>query len=169
MVGIAFAGTTTADTAGTGTSGTGDTDGRLVLVSGRDDHGLLATPTISLTDAPGSDRPTGTVADGTLAEAINSKAEWLRITTVEGPAHTGWINDYYLRGVLHVSGPTPTCRSRVAGRLLPAGAQAIVLDVNASRARIRTQRPPAVEGWVPREHLHELPPRGDHCTTESRH
>lgn len=138
-------------------------DGRLVLVSGHDDHGLLAQPTVDLVDAVESARVVGRVADGTFAKVTDSHGEWLRITTTEGVAVSGWVNDYYLRGVLHVSGPRPDCRSTVGGRRLPAGEQAVVLEITDSQVRIRTLRDPVTDGWVGRRYLAELPPRTRTC------
>lgn len=139
---------------------------RLVLVSGKDDHGLVAEPLVTLTRRIGAGPVTGSVPDGTLAEVTGTRGEWLHVTTAEGPTRTGWVNDYYLRGTVHIGGPPPHCRSRAAGRLLPAGEQAMVLDLRGSSARVRTVREPHTEGWVPRKHLAELPPLGHHCATE---
>lgn len=140
-------------------------DSRLVLLSGKDDHGALATSVVTLTQDVDGGPSAGAVRDGTLARVTAARGEWLHVTTVEGPHRSGWVNDFFLRGVLHLGGPPPQCRSRVAGRLLAAGEQVEVLELRSATARVRTLSRPRTEGLVPRRYLAELPPRDARCRT----
>lgn len=130
----------------------------LVLVSGRDDHGELASADVPLYSAAGGHEPVGRVRDGTLARVVAVEGTWLQVRTVEGPPLEGWLDDFYLRRQLHLLGPGPTCRVRVGAHLLAAGEQAVVLEVSGDRARVALVRPP-VDGWVPRADVREIPPR----------
>lgn len=140
----------------------------IVLVSGRDDHGLLAEPTIGLSEAP-EGATKSRVGDGTLVFVIATRGEWLEVRTLEGPSAQGWVNDFYLRGVVHLFGRSAGCavrgRSRPGGPIalaFPGGSQAELLAVarvgGRSWVRVRAladQR----EAWVPREVVSELPDR----------
>lgn len=131
--------------------------GRVVLVSGRDDHGELADAQVVLTAAPASERRTGTVADGTLVRVLAARGEWLEVRALEGRPVRGWVNDYYLRGALHLVGPAPACAVRLGDAQLPAGQPATVLAVRSRTVRVRTLDG-ASTGWVPRTSVRELPP-----------
>ncbi|HEX6499411.1 MAG TPA: SH3 domain-containing protein [Micromonosporaceae bacterium] len=133
------------------------TEYHLVLVSGRDDHGLLATPQVVLRDRPGDGAPVGRVPDGTLARVVATRGTWLEVRTAEGPSVDGWVDDFYLRGVVHLVGPAPTCAVTLDGRSLPAGEQAVVLDLRGGRARVRVARTGRT-GWVDRASVQELAP-----------
>lgn len=137
--------------------GPGGTDRRLVLVSGRDDHGLLATARVPLKEGPGGGRPVAQVKDGTLARVVSTQGTWLEVRTVEGRRVQGWVDDFYLRGRVHLVGTPPSCRVRVGGHRLAAGEQAIVLDVRGRQARVRVARTGRT-GWVPRSAVQELAP-----------
>jgi len=138
------------------------TDGRLVLVSGRDDHGLLTRRTLPLRARPVDGPTVGRVANGTLARVVDGEGQWLEIETVEGPVRRGWIDDFFLRGVVHLVGPEPSCKPRIDGRRLDAGEQAVVLGLRNGAAKVQTVNDPQVMGWVPRRHVQELPP-GSGC------
>ncbi|WP_323101416.1 hypothetical protein [Intrasporangium sp. YIM S08009] len=137
----------------------------LVLVSGRDDHGELASPDVAVFSAPGGSRPVGEVRDGTLARVVALEGTWLHVRTLEGPRVEGWVDDFYLRREIHLVGAGPTCRATLGGHLLAAGEQAVVLDVRDGRARVQVARGSAT-GWVPRAAVHELAPR-EGCGTDA--
>ncbi|MFC4150442.1 SH3 domain-containing protein [Micromonospora mangrovi] len=137
-------------------------DGRLVLVSGRDDHGLLAVERVALRDRPAADAAeVGQVPDGTLARVEEVRGSWLRVRTVEGPPTRGWLDDFFLRGGVHLVGPPPTCAVPFGGGTVPVGEQAVVLDLRADRAEVRINRTGATD-WVDRAVVREIPP--ERCT-----
>lgn len=139
-----------------GNTGSGG-DGRLVLVSGRDDHGLLATAQVTLREHPGGGAPIAKASDGVLARVVSAKGTWVEVRTVGSPSVQGWVDDFYLRGTVHLTGPSPTCRVRLGGQWLPAGEQAVVLDVRGAQARVRVART-GQSGWVARTAVRELAP-----------
>lgn len=132
-----------------------DGRGRIVLISGRDDHGLLASPRVSILSEPEGARAVGTVGDGTLARVVGSRGEWLQVRSAEGPPVRGWVNDYYLRGLVRLVGPAGACRVRVGTRDHPAGAPARIEKVRGGRVFIRVA---GDAGWLPRNHVAELAP-----------
>lgn len=71
--------------------------GATVLISGRDDHGLVRQPVVALQRSPEDHRVTASVADGTFAVVLDERASWLRVRTVERTPQEGWVNDFYLR------------------------------------------------------------------------
>lgn len=132
--------------AGCGGSGGEASEREILLVSGRDDHGLLAQRVVPLTREPDTEGgASATVADGTLVRVVATRGEWARVKTLEGPRAEGWVNDFYLRGTVHVCTPT-----------LPRSTQAEILALDFGRARVRTLTDPRVV-VVPRESLSELP------------
>ncbi|MFU8850128.1 SH3 domain-containing protein [Micromonospora sp. SL1-18] len=138
-------------------------DGRLVLVSGRDDHGLLATERVPLRDRPAAEAAaTGDVPDGTLARVVEVRGTWLRVRAAEGPSAEGWVDDFFLRGGVHLVGPPPTCAVPFGDGTLPAGEQAIVLDLREDHAKVRINRTGDTD-WVGRSLVRELAP--DRCGT----
>jgi len=123
---------------------------QILVVSGRDDHGLLAQERVALSHAPdGSGSADGhgphEVADGTLVRVVESRNEWIHVETLEGPRTDGWVNDYYLRGVVHV------CADGV-----PRSAQAEIVSVGDDGVRERTLISPH-EAVVPSAAISELP------------
>ncbi|MCI4062101.1 SH3 domain-containing protein [Micromonospora sp. R77] len=166
---LALAGTTAGIGGGAASARPGPVatgDGRLVLVSGRDDHGLLADERVTLRDRPAADGTgTGRVPDGTLARVEEVRGTWLRIRTVEGPPTRGWLDDFFLRGGVHLVGPPPTCSVPFDGGTLPAGEQAVVLDLRAARVKVRINRTGATD-WVDRTVVREIPP--DRCAPIGR-
>ncbi|MGH8968763.1 MAG: SH3 domain-containing protein [Actinomycetes bacterium] len=142
-----------------------DGTGRIVLVSGRDDHGLLASATVGLVAGPGSTKAVDEARDGTLVQVVRTRGEWLDVRTVEGRQARGWVNDFYLRGVVHLVGPAPSCRIPLAGHDHPAGQQAIIEAVEPGRVLVRAQHDGGT-GWVPRRHVQEMPPSsGSPCAS----
>lgn len=141
-----------------GPAGSGGADGRLVLLSGRDDHGLLASAQVALRARPAGDgTPVARVADGTLARVVSTDGTWLEVRTVEGQPAQGWVDDFYLRGGVHLIGPPPTCRVPFNGQLLADGEQAVVLDVRGKQAQVRVTRT-GQTGWVERSTVREWSP-----------
>ncbi|HEX9994627.1 MAG TPA: hypothetical protein VGB14_16980 [Acidimicrobiales bacterium] len=114
---------------------------RVLIVSGRDDHGLLAEPAVALVTAPDATAPTGSVPDGTLVEVVATRGEWAKVRALEGAPAEGWVNDFYLRGTAHVA-----CTNE----------QVELLAVDDDRVQVR----PAAGGpseWVDRDAVSELP------------
>ena len=136
---------------------------RLVLVSGRDDHGMVALDQVPLYDGPDSSRSVATVHDGTLAEVLSVDGEWLEVRTVEGATRTGWIDDFHLRGEVRLVGPAPSCRTTVAGQPRDGGTLAVVRTLREGRVWVETLTPPVTAGWASRADVQELPPQGTGC------
>ncbi len=72
---------------------------KIVFVSGRDDHGLLADPLVPLYRAPASTVSTASVPDATFVRVTEEAGEWLHVQAIITPALDGWINDFYLRNL----------------------------------------------------------------------
>ncbi len=77
--------------------------GAIVMISGRDDHGLLADPLVPLLNTPDSQRLqeasaiVANVRSGSLAQVLEERGSWLRVQVLGSSDVTGWVNDYYLR------------------------------------------------------------------------
>ncbi len=138
-------------------------DERLVLVSGRDDHGMVALEQVPAYDAPGGDHAVGEVADGTLARVVGTDGQWLEVATVEGPSVSGWIDDFYLRGEARLVGPPPSCAVRVGGDRRTGGTLVVVRALRGALVRVDTVTEPRVTAWARRADLQELPPQGARC------
>lgn len=140
----------------------------MVLVSGRDDHGLLAQHAIDLLSAPDRGRAVASVEDGTLVAVLAGRDSWLRVRTLVGPPAGGWINDFHLRGIVHVVG-ADGCPARAARRAgaparttIPRNEQAELRAVtlgNRHYVAIRTLRDRR-RGWVTFGDIREIPDRG---------
>jgi hypothetical protein len=117
----------------------------ILLVSGRDDHGLLVQRTVGLSRLPGGEA-TSRVPDGTLVRVEAVHGEWLQVRALERTAARGWVNDFYLRGTAHLT--------RRVGPFSRA-AQVEMLAVDGARVRIRSLETKQV-GWVPRRSLSEF-------------
>ena len=106
----------------------------IVLVSGRDNHGLLAGPFVSLQRAPDDPAVLATVADGTFARTLEVRGEWLRVQVIAAPETAGWVNDYYLRDrALRTDGGGQV--EFVDARLTDGEVEILVRPVNESTAR----------------------------------
>lgn len=152
-------------------SGCGDSPGApklertTLLVSGRDDHGLLAQPSVELRRSP--DGPVAaSLLDGTLVRVLEARGEWLRVRALEGARSDGWVNDYYLRGTVHVVAPNG-CAAAASGapgarptRALARNVQAELLGVairgGRTWVRVRTLVS-RTAAWVDRRAVRELP------------
>ena len=71
--------------------------GAIVLVSGRDDHGLVVEPHVALYAEPNSTQATGRVPDGSFARVLEIHGTWLRVESLGEAAVSGWVDDFYLR------------------------------------------------------------------------
>jgi hypothetical protein len=130
-------------------------DRAVVMISGRDDHGLVASQNVLLMSAPGGGSVVGPLPDGTLAEVRR-----VRGTEVEISAFgvTGWVDDFEVRGDVRLAGPPPTCEVRLAGRRYPAGTRVEVVNVSAGWATVHTLAGDSTTGQVPVSSLFELAP-----------
>jgi hypothetical protein len=75
----------------------GDGRGAVVLVSGRDDHGLVTDPEVVLLGAPDGGKPAGRIPDGHFARVIEVRGTWLHVKSLDGPTVDGWLDDFFLR------------------------------------------------------------------------
>lgn len=162
-VGIHGLGSTAAPAPLGSTSGSVKVQPRLVLVSGRDDHGMVVADQVPLYDEPEGERKVGSVHDGTLAEVLTVDGQWLQVRTVEGPAAIGWVADFFLRGQSRLVGPAPSCRTEVHGEPREGGTLVVVRELRQGRVWVETLSPPVAKGWAPRADLQELPPQGASC------
>lgn len=71
----------------------------IVLVSGRDDHGLVYRAAVGLQRSPTDTTFTGSVPDGTFARVVDRQSQWLKVRSVGPDPQEGWVNDFYLRSV----------------------------------------------------------------------
>lgn len=133
----------------------------VVLVSGRDDHGLVASQNVLLHSAPEGGSVAGRVPDGTLAQVREVNGNQVRVSA---SGVTGWVDDFVLRGELRLAGPPPGCRVRVSGQDVAAGTRVEVLTLDGAQARVRLLDPPRTVGTVAVCDLRELaPPPGQAC------
>jgi hypothetical protein len=77
----------------------GGTSNAIVLVSGRDDHGLVYRAAVGLQGSPSDTTLSGSVPDGTFARVVEQRGEWLKVRSIGSEPQEGWINDFYLRSV----------------------------------------------------------------------
>jgi hypothetical protein len=118
----------------------------IVLVSGRDDHGLLVQPVIALQRAPDDTTTVAQLRDGSFARVRESRGEWMHIESIANPQNSGWINDYYLR----------TRALRADG-----GGQVIFVDAQASNGQVTVavrpvDAPNDTPLWIDSALLHEV-------------
>lgn len=73
--------------------------GPVVLVSGRDDHGLVQRAAVGLQRSPDDGTFRGSVPDGTFVQVIGQRGHWLEVRSFTTPPEQGWVNDFYLRSV----------------------------------------------------------------------
>jgi hypothetical protein len=132
---------------GGGSAGTAP-ERHVLLVSGRDDHGLVVQRTVGLSDWLGGE-PSAQVPDGTLVRVESTHGEWIEVQALERTSARGWVTDYYLRGTAHVT--------RAIGSL-PRNAQVELLELRNGRIRVRSTQTSDVV-WVERRFVAELPAR----------
>lgn len=85
----------------------------VVMVSGRDDHGLLERRAIGLQASPTDPTVVGTVEDGTFMLVTRRDGPWAYVKTpseAAGVAEEGWIPDQHLRGEAVLVDPPPPRR-----------------------------------------------------------
>ena len=133
------------------------------MVSGRDDHGLLAERTLALYDGPRSGHVTAEVPDATLLRVTETDGTWQHVESAEGRAVDGWIDDFYLRGELRLVGKPPTCRSRIGGVPVDGGTLVTVWRIEGRRIQVREVAGARRSGWARRADLQELAPQGMDC------
>lgn len=97
----------------------------VVMMSGRDDHGLLANPNVLLTSGPGSGSVVGPLASGTLVDVLEVRGTQLKVSA---RGVTGWVDQFETLGELRLAGPPPSCVVRVGGTAYPAGTRVQVLQ-----------------------------------------
>jgi SH3-like domain-containing protein len=138
----------------------GEEPARSVLIaSGRDDHGLLVQKTVGLSAEP--DGPAvAEVRAGSLVEVVDTRGEWIRVRSLQGPA-TGWVNDFYLRGAAHLVARVLGCPVvERGGRTFEPSAQVALLayERRAGTLWVRVRAlASGREGWVQPRSLTELP------------
>ena len=137
-------------------------DGRMVLVSGRDDHGQQVEEVVPVYAAAASRDRVGGIADGTLAHVTEVDGTWLHVVGAEGRPVDGWVDDFYLRGTAHLVGPVPSCRASLGGRLVEAGLQVVVSQVRGGSVLVSAVDGSS-RGWVSRSAVQELGPQGPDC------
>jgi hypothetical protein len=141
-------------------------DGRLVLVSGRDDHGERRFESVSVYESPDAKQVAGSIPDGTFAHVREIDGQMLEVVTAEGNPVTGWVDDFHLRGTVHLVGPAPDCRARLGGTVREAGLQVVVMGFRGGQVLLQSVSDPAARGWAARELVQELPPQGSDCSGE---
>lgn len=128
-----------------GCAGAADQDGAgaIVLVSGRDDHGLLQLPKVPLYAEPEGSAVTGELTDGSFAEVLEERGTWLEIRSVAEPKVTGWVDDFFLRdrALLHNAQQVRMLAARAGD---PVEIQVEPIDGDASSF------------WVTTDHLVEV-------------
>ena len=129
----------------------------VLLVSGRDDHGLVELSRVPLLDDVDG-RATTSVEDGTLVRLLDVDGQWHRVQALEGGAG-GWVDDFRLRGVAHLVGSGPSCRPVLGARRVEAGAQVELLEVATGGVLVRLLAEPDEGGVVPVAALRQEPPR----------
>lgn len=132
----------------------------LLIVSGRDDHGELVQRTVALSAEPAG-RAATTVPAGSLVAVVETSGEWIRVRSLEGKA-TGWVNDYFLRGVAHlVAVPGCPVPKRDGGAFKPnTQVELLAHERRGGAAWVRVRSlAGGSEGWVRRAALSELPAR----------
>jgi len=105
----------------------------IVMVSGRDDHGLLARPAIGLQRSPTDPTVVGSAQDGTFVTVLREDRSWLLVRTLVAPIDEGWVNDHDLRGVGVLDGRAQV-RFRDA-RPSGAGIEILVVPVEGGEDR----------------------------------
>jgi hypothetical protein len=125
--------------------GRSDGRGAIVLVSGRDDHGLLVDPQVALYPEPEGGKPGGGIADGHMARVLEVRGTWLRLESLDQPTVDGWVDDFFLRDRAVLDG-------RVQVHLLDARTTGGVVQVRVQPVA----DPAATPTWVPASRLAEV-------------
>lgn len=118
--------------------------GPVVLVSGRDDHGLVERAALGLQRSPSDPAPAGSVPDGHFARIVRTDGPWRLIRVIAPPGTEGWLEDHYLRGEALRTDVVPPRRVTFLDAELRDG---------AAWVRVRDR---AGEAWVPASALREV-------------
>jgi hypothetical protein len=118
----------------------------VVLLSGRDDHGLLADPFVTLVGAPNGQAAVGRIRDGSFVRVLEQHGDWMRVQQIAVPQAEGWVNDYYLRD--------RALRADGQGQVTFADAQ--LIDGQVSVAVRAVERPDESPVWVAASLLREV-------------
>ncbi len=90
----------------------------IVMLSGLDDHGLLARDTVELLDAPaaeGEGQVLASLPDATLVRVLGDDGgSWLEVVALDGSA-AGWVDEFHVRGTAHVVADEPACPTSLRG------------------------------------------------------
>lgn len=138
-----------------------------LLVSGRDDHGLLELATVPLAAHPGAAESTHdhaahehspSVADGTVVRVLEIRGDWHLVETLTATPVRGWIDDYRLRGTARLVAASPRCTVQVGATAVPNGEPVELLGGSAAGIDVRLERDPAVRAVVPAALVREVPP-----------
>jgi hypothetical protein len=120
--------------------------GPVVLVSGRDDHGLRSLLAVPLYQAPDDSTIVARVPDGFIARVLEQRGTWLQIQALLLPSAVGWIDDFYLRDrALRTDG----------------GGQVVLVDARVAAGQVEVAvrpvtDPTAPPTWVPATLLREI-------------
>jgi hypothetical protein len=139
-------------------------DGRLALLSGRDDHGFVALDQVPVYDVANGSHVVGKIHDGTLVRVVERDHMAMHVLTVEGPSVSGWVDDFYLRGEVRLVGAPPDCAAQVGSGTVVGGTLALVYAVKDGRVLVETvAAKDPLRGWALRADVQELPPQGRNC------
>ena len=146
-------------------------DGRLAMVSGRDDHGFVDVDMVPVYDVANGSHKVGRIHDGTLVRVVERDHTAMRVTTLEGPSVTGWLDDFHLRGQFHLVGAPPLCGATIGATPVDGGRQVVAYALKDTRVLVETLPDPAekqreVRGWAARSELRDLPPQGKNCAAD---
>jgi len=139
------------------------TDGRLAMVSGRDDHGLMALENVPVYDAPRSGHSTAAITDATLVQVTEADGTWQHVQTVEGQHVEGWLDDFYLRGEVRLVGAPPSCESRIGSTVVTGGTLVTIWRAVDNQVQVEEVAAPHLRGWAARGDVQELSPQGTDC------
>lgn len=118
----------------------------IVLVSGRDDHGLQVQQLVPLQRSPDDPTVVAHVLDGSFARVIVDQGEWMQIESIANPQNSGWINNFYLR--------TRALRADGGGQVTFVDAQAAAGQVTVAVRPV--DAPNDTPLWIDSALLHEV-------------
>jgi hypothetical protein len=133
------------------------------MVSGRDDHGLMAQQSIAVYDAPRSGHAVGQIGDSTLVQVTEADGTWQHVQSVEGTQVAGWLDDFYLRGELRLVGAAPSCDSRIGSTKVAGGTLVTIWRAVDNQVQVEEVAEPHLRGWAARADVQELAPQGTTC------
>ncbi|GIV95945.1 MAG: hypothetical protein KatS3mg057_0602 [Herpetosiphonaceae bacterium] len=123
----------------------------VVLLSGRDDHGLLVQAEVPLQRSPDDTTPAAFLPNGSFVRVTEERGDWMLVESIAPPVRTGWINDFFLRNrALRLDG---------GGQV--SFVDALLKDGQVMIAVRPIERPDAKPLWLPATALREVGAR-DH-------